>query len=295
MGTPLEARIDNLKDVIRKTPVDILQENIYLCIANGCILLTAFKRQNGEKGWSSKLNNESGEPLFNSEQQKALEGAFERAPWLIDFLKEDLDLTSSKSQSGGSGGSGSGGFLPSLQISGNLIKGTTALSAEDVSLDLMLDSFVKKSNDIDEFWNKIAYQTPGFMKLINEHQDLHVMGVSIPIKPIVNLLMIILDSVRLSASLSGFASNKVMNVMGLIVLLEEMATGQWRQMLLTAASFLSPSGVAISVISKYFVNAWMLISPELRTQLFKDMLKGGKSALLGILLWAATSLPSEQI
>jgi len=77
--------------------------------------------------------------------------------------------------------------------------------------------------------------------------------------------------------------------------MEELVTGQWRQAILTAAGFISPSGVAAGVIGKYFVNAWVLINPEMRTRLIKDAFKVTKSLFIGFILWCATVLPPEII
>jgi hypothetical protein len=101
----------------------------------------------------------------------------------------------------------------------------------------------------------------------------------------------LLDSFRLSRALSGHKDISLT----LVVLLEELVTGQWRQMLLTAAGFISPSGVAIGVIGKFIVNAWVLINPNIRTSLVKDMYKGSKSMFIGFILWCATVLPPEII
>jgi hypothetical protein len=66
-------------------------------------------------------------------------------------------------------------------------------------------------------------------------------------------------------------------------------------MLLTAAGFISPSGVAIGVIGKYIVNAWVLINPAIRTSLVKDIYKGSKSMLIGFILWCVSVLPPESV
>jgi hypothetical protein len=108
---------------------------------------------------------------------------------------------------------------------------------------------------------------------------------------IIYFLIMLLDSIRLSRALSGHKDISLT----LVVLLEELVTGQWRQMLLTAAGFISPSGVAIGVIGKFMVNAWVLINPTIRTSLVKDMFKGSKSLLIGFILWCVSVLPPESV
>ena len=300
-GEPdIQAKINHLKEVIRKTPAELLQERVYVCVANSCILLTAYKRENGAKGWSSNVYNSAGDPLFTSKEQVVIEEGFTKAPWLLDMLNEELKKKHESSEGSRNliqvGGSGS--WMPSLKTMGSqMIKSVdvTSFTEEDVGLDAMLEGFIKKIDSVDNFWDQIAYQSPGFLKFVNNHQDINIMGHRIPVKPILNLLMIVLDSILLSVSLTPLKSTRFTKILNFVVFMEELLTGQWRQMLFTSIGFFSPSGIAFGVIAKYIVNAWMFVSPELRTQLFKDVLKGGKSALLGFLLWAAVALPADAV
>jgi hypothetical protein len=101
--------------------------------------------------------------------------------------------------------------------------------------------------------------------------------------------MMLLDSFRLSRALIGEKDVSLT----LIVLFEELLTGQWRQMILTAAGLLSPSGVAMSVMGKYIVNTWSLIDGNVRTDIVKTFFKGGKSLFIGFMLWCITTLPPQ--
>jgi hypothetical protein len=106
-------------------------------------------------------------------------------------------------------------------------------------------------------------------------------------KPIVYFLITLIDVFRLSSALAG-SSNYLLTI---LVLIEELITGQWRQMMMTSVGFISPSGVAIGVIFKYMINVWMLINPNLRDEILKNAYKGSKSLFIGFLLWIATTLP----
>jgi len=275
----IDTKSEELKESIRKTSPEEFQNNVYTCFSNGCLLLTAFIRKKGEAGWSSLLETANGEPMFTSKEQETIEKAFASAPWLLEFLTRDADAEVEGVQEGGG--------QATLSTHGSALvvpEGISAATASDLSLDLMLNAFLKKTEEMDDFWGKVGQESPGFSKMINS-KDVLVYGVPVPVKPIVLLLITLIDTVRLSFALAG-QTNMALT---LLVLIEELATGQWRQMILTAAGLISPSGVAIGVIAKYFVNAWMLISPDLRNDLFRDMLKGGKSVLLGFLLWAGTT------
>lgn len=270
-------RIKNLNDVIRKTPPSELKERVYICMANGCILLTAYKRTKGEKGWSSKLHDEFGKPMLTTQEQEMVESSFAKAPWILDILETSPGMESVQK----------GGFdmkVPSLQIPGSQFiqdMPEFTLTGQDVSMDALFDKFLKKSEEMDQFWGRFAYESPGFMKMINKDIPIYK-DIKINAQPIASLLVLILDSIRLSYGLAGQKTQ----VLTTLILLEEVLTGQWRQMLLTAAGFLSPTGMAVGVLFKYLVNAWTLINPDLRTQIVKDSYKGTKSVLLGFLLWS---------
>jgi len=294
MGDEIDRRIDSLKEVIRKTPAELLQERVYTCIANGCILLTAYKQQKGAPGWSSKLHTDGDEPMLTKDQQRQIEDIFQKAPWLLDMLDERGAAQT--------GGAAPPFKIPTLKVPGSEfvkkveLPSSQGLNGDDVSLDLAFESFLKKSDEMDDYWGKFAYESPGFAKLLNSDLIIPPTPITpfpIPIskKLIAGFLILLLDSLRLSYSLTGRKSN----LLTLVVLMEEIVTGQWRQMLLTSAGFISPSGVAIGVIFKYIVNTWMLISPDLRTQIAKDMYKGSKSIFIGFLLWAATTLPPHTL
>lgn len=291
-------RIDELKALVRETDPEILQERIYACVANGCILLTAYMKTEGRDGWSSMLVNGEGQPILNSSEQTMIESAFKSAPWILSFLKDR------HVQVGGAAAAApSGAPAPDLDSHGSfvtpVIEYVSNMTGDDVSLDLLLDTFIKKTTEMDAFWSDMKHNTFGMVtSFINTDSEIYVptpTGVPIPVpipkRPIIYFLIMLLDSFRLSRALSGHKDIPLT----LVVLLEELVTGQWRQMLLTAAGFISPSGVAIGVIAKFFVNAWVLINPNIRTHLVKDMYKGSKSMFIGFILWCVSVLPPEII
>jgi hypothetical protein len=149
---------------------------------------------------------------------------------------------------------------------------------------------------MDEYWNTFAYASPGVAKLLNTDFTVTIpftppIPVPVPLRPVVYLIIAILDSIRLSKAIAGTQTN----LLTLLVFIEELLTGQWRQMILTAAGFISPSGVALGVIFKYIVNAWMLVNPALRDTILKDMYKGSKSLFIGFLLWIGSTLPPNVV
>jgi hypothetical protein len=284
----LDKLANQLKDIIRNTPPDILHETMYTCVANLCVFVTTFKAKKGEPGWSSKVVAEdTGEPVLSSKEQEVVEHLFRKAPWLLEVLEDEVQDQK-------------GGAMPNLKTGdGSLVQKLqegAPLTGEDVSLDAMFQSFLKKTEEVDKFWDAFAYENPGFAKKLNSDLIVTIprippyipipVNVPVPKKPLAIFLVALIDSIRLSAALAG------QQAIGLTILvfLEEILTGQWRQALLTGAGFFSPSGVAIGIIAKYMVNAWTLMSPDLRSRIVMDLFQGSKSLLVGFLLWSVNTL-----
>ena len=301
------SKIDSLKHIIRETPPLELQERVYISFANICLLVTAFMNQNGKRGWSSTLLNDRGEPMLGKEEQEIVEDAMSQ-PWILEFLKSTSGpghLASASASAKQKGGTQQGN-PPHLTTSGSslvvksiidpTVEYLSTLTGDDVSMDLMLEKFIQETQKMDDFWAKFAYESPGIAKKMNRDVTLYVptpsgvpIPVPIPVKPIVYFLMMLLDSFRLSRSLMGEKDVPLT----LLVLIEELITGQWRQMILTCMGFISPTGVSASVIGKYLVNTWVLINPEIRSDILRDIYKGNKSLLIGFLLWCLTVLPPQ--
>jgi hypothetical protein len=251
-----EDRIKQLQEDIRGTDESALKERVYVCVANGCILLTAYLNSKGQKGWSSRLVDNNGQSILNGNEQKALESILEKAPWVLDFFKGE----------------------PKVQKGG-------AMNDVDISLDKGLDQFIQLTEETDNYWKNVEKNSFGNIKtFMNTDQIIPTPIGPVPIKPrlISKLLITLLDFLRLSSARAGNSNIPLT----LIVFLEELVTGQWRQMILTAASlFITPSGVATSIMIKYVIIAWLNIGGNERTRLVKDISKGAKSFIRNFLIW----------
>ena len=73
MEDQFNTKANSLKEVIRDTPYDVLQQRVYMCFANGCLLLTSFLKSKGEKGWAGKLLDDADQPMLSFKEQSLLE------------------------------------------------------------------------------------------------------------------------------------------------------------------------------------------------------------------------------
>ena len=261
-------RIKDLQGVIRATEESELKEKVYVCVANGCILLTAYLNSNGQKGWSSRLIDHAGQPILNSNEQETLESILKEAPWVLEFFKDNSQSVVQK-----------GGAIPYVDNSLGGMKDV------EISLDKGLQYVIDTTEQTDKYWENIEKNSFGNIKTFMDKDQIVPTPIGpIPIKArlISKLLITLLDFLRLASARAGYTSVPLT----LIIFLEELVTGQWRQMILTAASlFITPSGVATSIIIKYIIIAWITIGGEERTGIVKHIFKGTKSFIRNFLIW----------
>ena len=289
--------VDRLKKLATHTSPDELQENLYVFFANGCLLLTSFLQENGKDGWSSKVVNDYGQPILGYKEQENVENIFKSAPWIREVLKG----SAASADADASAPLQKGGNL-TLTNDGNIVTKIadvlSNLKSEDISLDAMLQAFIKKTADVDEYMAKLSGP---FKKMTSFDVPLGPQAYAlkqagqpypgIPFQPVLYLLLTLLDCLRVSRALVGHKDTPLT----ILVLLEEIISGQWRQALLTSVGLISPSGVAVGTIAKYFVNVWILINPSLRTEIVEVVFKGTKSAIVGFFIWCISILPPEFI
>jgi hypothetical protein len=287
--------VDRLKKLATDTSPDELQENLYVFFANGCLLLTSFLQEDGKEGWSSKVINDYGQPILGFKEQANVETIFKSAPWIRGVLKGSASSASSlgASSSAASAAPLQKGGNPTLTNDGNIVAkiadALSQLKSEDISLDAMLQAFIKKTADIDEYMAKLSGP---FKKMTSFDIPLGPAAAAagapgIPFQPVLYFLLTLLDCLRVSRALVGHKDTPLT----ILVLLEEIISGQWRQALLTSVGLISPSGVAVGTIAKYFVNVWILINPSLRTEIVEIVFKGTKSAIVGFFIWCISVLP----
>jgi hypothetical protein len=228
--------VDRLKKLARDTSPDELQENLYVFFANGCLLLTSFLQENGKDGWSSKVVNDYGQPILGFKEQANVESIFKSAPWIRQVLKGGQEMPMQK-----------GGNL-TLTNDGNIVTkiadALSQLKSEDTSLGAMLEAFIKKTADIDEYMAKLSgpfkKMTSFDIPLGPQAYALKAAGQpypGIPFQPVLYLLLTLLDCLRVSRALVGHKDVPLT----ILVLLEEIISGQWRQALLTSVGLISPS------------------------------------------------------
>jgi len=87
-GNPALDKIDELKASLQNADPAELRDKISICVQKGIGLLNAFKKHEGKGEWTSDFKDEFNKPFLSSKEQKAVEEAFARAPWILPGLKK---------------------------------------------------------------------------------------------------------------------------------------------------------------------------------------------------------------
>ena len=275
MAEEVIKRIIRLQEDIRGTDETVLRDKVYVCVANACILLNSYINSNGQKGWSARLINDEGQPILSEGEQDILESILNKAPWVLDFFKSEKMPQK-------------GGAVPEA-------------SDDEVSLDAAFNSVVDQTRKMDEYWKKMESDPKAFgpiKKVLNTNPITTPLPppftvIPVSLRLVTRLLVTVLDLIRLGMARSG----KTSVPLTLIVFLEELVTGQWRLMILTAASlFITPSGVASTIMIKYLVMAWLTFGTDAeKTRLIKDVFKGSKSTIVNLIVYAYVLLTPTAI
>jgi hypothetical protein len=287
-------RIIRLQEDIRGTDDDILKERIYVCVANSCILLNSYINSNGQKGWSTRLINDDGQPILSQGEQDIVESILDKAPWVLNFFKSQ-----GNTQKGGA--TKPVPNAPAVDVPAVDVSSVPNVSDDEVSLNAAFNSVVETTEKWDNYWKKMESDPKAFgpiKKILNTNPITTPLPppftvIPVSVRLVARLLVTVLDLIRLGMARSG----KTSVPLTLIVFLEELVTGQWRLMLLTAASlFITPSGVASTIMIKYLIMAWLTFGTDAeKTRLIKNVFKGSKSTIVNLIIYAYVLLTPTEI
>jgi len=276
-------KIIRLQEDIRGTDEDVLRERIYVCLANSCILLNSYINSNGQKGWSSRLINDDGQSILSQGEQDIVESILDKAPWVLDFFKAQVNP-----QKGGA----TKPVANDPAVASSDMSAIPNVSDNEVSLNAAFNSVVETTEKWDNYWKMMESDPKAFgpiKKVLNTNPIITPLPppftlIPVSLRLVTRLLVTVLDLIRLGMARSG----KTSVPLTLIIFLEELVTGQWRLMLLTAASlFITPSGVAATIMIKYLVMAWLTFGTDTeKTRLIKDVFKGSKSTIVNLIIYA---------
>jgi hypothetical protein len=269
---------------ILQTDTSYLPERIYTGIEGISSVLLAWKKANGQPGWSKALVNQKGNPLFSAKQSTELEEAVSQAAPILQSLFTDAVMV----------GGASFGDVQAGPTS-KLVLPVPAINPEDVSIDKLYEYITTKMDEYDEQWREISRQL-GIVQAIEatDYKGAIVIPMVPPIpvpyyilgKTVLPFLNTVLDFLRLALGnpMLDFPSIRVLLSIALALL--DLVRGDWQNAVLSMLGVLNSSGVVVGFVGKLIRNAWMFISPDLQSELRFNLYQSSKSMLIGFLLWA---------
>jgi len=275
MSTPqkrkqqIEQKIRETEDVLG-SEADKIPDRIYSALEGMSSMALAWKQHGGASGWSQTLVDNDGNQLFSESESDLIEAGAEKArPFLDSFLHE-----------GQTGGSGALPQMPQM-----------AMNPEDVSIDKMYYGLLSKLDSYDTQWRDIVNNL-GVIKTFNETDQVGVIPFTPPIPymipaklkfPLINTILELLR-IMVSTPALDLPNFRVLLSFGIAIL--DLVRGEWKHAVLSLFGAYSMNAMYIGIIGKIIRDAWLLIAPDLRTDLTDAIFKSTKSFVAGFILWA---------
>lgn len=259
-------KIHDIQKRIRIINSALLHDNVYNCFSQLCMVLYFFIEKKGKDGWSSYIKNEEGIVILNSSEQTNLEKMFKRAPWLLTFLTDGKCQESQESQESE--------------------ESQELLSSEDTYYSKMFKVFLKKLDEINTLWNDIPY----IKKMYTPFPSLDSFDSKTRETHTTLFLSTLLDSFHISNKQSSEENPP----RTFLILIEEIIEGQWKNVIFTSASLLTPSSITLHTIGKYIIVSWLSFANEpMKTKIKKDIVKGSHSLMISFLEYYTSVMPEK--
>ena len=278
MSTPqkrkqqIEQKIRETENVL-KGEANKIPDRIYSALEGMSSMALAWKQNGGERGWSQTLVDNDGNQLFTESESDLIEAGAEKArPFLESVLHE-----------GQTGGSGALPTVPQMPQMG--------INPEDVSIDKMYYGLLSKLDSYDTQWRDIVNNL-GVIKTFNETDQVGAIPFVPPIPylipaklkfPLINTVLELLR-IMVSTPVLDLPSFRVLLSFGIAIL--DLVRGEWKHAVLSLFGAYSMNAMYIGIIGKIIRDAWLLIAPDLRTDLTDALFKSTKSFVAGFILWA---------
>ena len=276
MSTPqkrkqqIEQKIRETEDILG-SEADKIPDRIYSALEGMSSLALAWKQHGGASGWSQTLVDNDGNQLFSESESDLIETGAEKArPFLDSFLHEGQ----------------TGGAIPQMPQMPQM-----AMNPEDVSIDKMYYGLLSKLDSYDTQWRDIVNNL-GVIKTFNETDQVGVIPFVPPIPymipaklkfPLINTILELLR-IMVSSPFLDMPNFRVLLSFGIAIL--DLVRGEWKHAVLSLFGAYSMNAMYIGIIGKIIRDAWLLIAPDLRTDLTDAIFKSTKSFVAGFILWA---------
>ena len=292
MSTPqkrkqqIEQKIREAEDVLG-SEADKIPDRIYSALEGMSSMALAWKQHGGERGWSQVLVDNEGNQLFTESESDLIEAGAEKArPFLDSFLHEG------QTGGGAAGALPTGPTVPQMPQMPQMPQiPQMGINLEEVSIDKMYYGLLSKLDSYDTQWRDIVNNL-GVIKTFNETDQVGVIPFTPPIPymipaklkfPLINTVLELLR-IMVSSPFLDMPNFRVLLSFGIAIL--DLVRGEWKHAVLSLFGAYSMNAMYIGIIGKIIRDAWLLIAPDLRTDLADALFKSTKSFVAGFVLWA---------
>ena len=282
-------RKEQIEEKIRETEgillsdADRIPDRIYSALEGISSMALAWKQHNGKRGWSQTLVDNDGKQLFTESESDLIEdGAEKGRPILDSFLHEE-------SQKGGA--TVPTGALPTVPTGALPTVPEMPINLEDVSIDKMYYGLLSKLDSYDTQWKDIVNNL-GVIKTFNETDQVGIIPFTPPIPYMIPaklkfpLINTVLELLRIMVSTPALDIPRFRVLLSFGIAILDLVRGEWKHAVLSLFGAYSINAMYIGIIGKVIRDAWLLIAPDIRTDLSDALFKSTKSFIAGFILWS---------
>jgi hypothetical protein len=268
--------------------------------ANGLIRMAdAYMKAGGEEGWMANVKDETGNPLFKSDEQRKIEVAFKPTTAGGAYFPDPATLSG----------------LPQATLNAKLAQATNSPNVPDI--DELYTKVVNKIKTFDSDVNRYA-STHGILKLekagdltgdvrafsepmsklissgvltastvagtpIPTESTQEVLSkIKAPVRLIVFAVYLFLDVARITMGVLGVSSGR--KILSVLVALLELLRGDWKKAVLTFAGYFGSEPMLMGTLVKVFLSMFRMLAPQLQDSIIYGSFDATKSMLVGFLL-----------
>jgi hypothetical protein len=264
----IEQTIKETRDLLG-SEAEKIPDRIFSALEGMSSMFLAWKQHGGASGWSQTLVDNDGNQLFSESESEVLETGAEKArPFLEGFLRDE---------------SQQGGALPQMPQMG--------INPEDASIDKMYYGLINKLDGYDTQWRDIVNNL-GVIKTFNETDQIGAIPFVPPIPYLIPaklkfpLINTVLEFLRMMVSTPALDLPSVRVLFSFAIAILDLVRGEWKHAVLSLFGTYSMGAMYIGIMGKVIRDAWLLIAPDLRTDLSDSLFKSTKSFVAGFILWA---------
>lgn len=267
---------------IKKQVDDIVKnesfnETLYNSIDKLLRSAVAIKETKGETGWSAKVLNDDGSPIFNPSEQSHIETIMTPLIPLVLYLLGEIPQ-SSLPQYGGQQED-----IPSMNaIEKRLTNGVKTLNKtmNDFSKNGEIVRFESSPTDLRPFLPLAA--TP--LALLSQ--------IPIPPRAFVFFAYMALDLARVFLAAPYPIARSVMSI---VVAIVDFMSGDWKKSLLSLAGVYSENSMIVGFYGKMFLSVFNLLSPDLQENMTFGVFDVAKSLAVGTILQVFQTFAPEVV